>query len=180
MDKIIEFAHKLLKEKLKKTDVAIDMTLGNGYDSLFLAPLVEKVYAFDIQEQAIIQAKQTLKDVHNVIYIHQGHENVDKYVFQKVKGIIFNLGYLPKGSKQICTTAKTTLIALKKAIRLLDVGGICVLVFYPGHKEGKIEAQEVGEYLQTLDQKEFDIIKYEFINQINMPPFLIALERLKP
>ena len=180
MDKIIEFAHKLLKEKLKKTDVAIDMTLGNGYDSLFLAPLVEKVYAFDIQEQAIIQAKQTLKDVHNVIYIHQGHENVDKYVFQKVKGIIFNLGYLPKGYKQICTTAKTTLIALKKAIRLLDVGGICVLVFYPGHREGKIEAQEVGEYLQTLDQKEFDIIKYEFINQINMPPFLIALERLKP
>ncbi|HOD61626.1 MAG TPA: class I SAM-dependent methyltransferase, partial [Bacilli bacterium] len=85
-----------------------------------------------------------------------------------------------KGSKQICTTAKTTLIALKKAIRLLDVGGICVLVFYPGHREGKIEAQEVGEYLKTLDQKEFDIIKYEFINQINMPPFLIALERLKP
>jgi hypothetical protein len=54
------------------------------------------------------------------------------------------------------------------------------LVFYPGHREGKIEAQEVGEYLKTLDQKEFDIIKYEFINQINMPPFLIALERLKP
>ncbi len=179
MDKIIEFAHKLLQRKLKKTDIAIDMTLGNGYDSLFLASLVEKVYAFDIQEQAIIQAKQILKNVDNVIYIQDGHENVDQYVSQKVQGIIFNLGYLPKGSKEICTTTQTTLPALKKAMQLLDVGGICVLVFYPGHKEGKIEAQEGCQYLQTMDQKEFDIIKYEFINQINMPPFLVAIERLK-
>lgn len=51
------------------------------------------------------------------------------------------------------------------------------MVFYPGHKSGLEEANIIGEYLKDLNQKEFDVLKYEFINQVNNPPFLIAIKK---
>lgn len=51
------------------------------------------------------------------------------------------------------------------------------MVFYPGHKSGLEEANIIGEYLKDLNQKEFDVLKYEFINQVNNPHFLIAIKK---
>ena len=60
MDKIIPFAHKLLQEVVDNNSVTVDMTCGNGFDTLFLAEISKKVYAFDIQDAAI---ENTLKKV---------------------------------------------------------------------------------------------------------------------
>ena len=51
MQKIIEFAHYLLKEKITSSDICLDMTLGNGNDTLFLLKYAKFVYAFDIQKK---------------------------------------------------------------------------------------------------------------------------------
>ena len=42
---------------------------------------------------------------------------------------------------------------------------------------GKIEDIKLNEYLLTLPQKQYDIVSYKFINQINNPPYVIVIER---
>ena len=37
MKKVLEFAHQLLADVLTKDDLCIDMTVGNGNDTIFLA-----------------------------------------------------------------------------------------------------------------------------------------------
>ncbi|MBF1708746.1 MAG: SAM-dependent methyltransferase, partial [Streptococcus sanguinis] len=46
----LQMAHAFLAEVVTKEDIVVDATMGNGHDSLFLAQLAKKVYAFDIQE----------------------------------------------------------------------------------------------------------------------------------
>ena len=178
MDKVLNFSHKVLEKVITKEDITIDMTLGAGNDSKFLANISKKVYSFDIQEKAIEIAKGNLKEFNNIEYILDGHENVLKYVPTKVKGIIFNLGYLPTGDKNITTMTKTTISAIKDSLTLLLKKGVMAICLYPGHPEGKKESIEVLEFVKGLNQKEFEVLKYEFINQVNEPPFLICIEKI--
>ena len=55
MKRVIEFAHELAKEKVNTNDICVDMTIGNGNDTLYLSKTVEsgKVFGFDIQDKAI-------------------------------------------------------------------------------------------------------------------------------
>ena len=52
------------------------------------------------------------------------------------------------------------------------------ICLYPGHPVGKKESIEVLEFVKGLNQKEFEVLKYEFINQVNEPPFLICIEKI--
>ena len=45
---------KYFENNLEKRVVAIDGTLGNGYDTDFLCKRFEKVYSFDVQEEACL------------------------------------------------------------------------------------------------------------------------------
>ncbi len=54
--RVVLWAHQLLAEVLSPGDTAVDLTAGNGTDTLFLARLVGpvgRVIAFDIQQQAL-------------------------------------------------------------------------------------------------------------------------------
>ncbi|MDC3418268.1 class I SAM-dependent methyltransferase [Aquibacillus salsiterrae] len=182
--KILPFAHDLMKKTLNEGDIAIDGTCGNGNDTLLLSTLVGdkgKVYGFDIQQQAIEQTKQLLADNHrkNVSVILDGHEYVDKYIDKNVLigGAIFNLGYLPRGNKEIVTKPKTTIASLDKIIQLLKPGGMVVVVVYYGHKGGGDEKDAIINHLQRYDQKTYSVLQYGFINQKNTPPFLLAIEK---
>lgn len=177
MDKVLRHSHRVLEEVLTSQDIAIDMTMGAGNDTLVLAKLAKKVYAFDIQKEAFEKAKENLKEFNNIEYILDSHDNVLNYVKENVKAVIFNLGYFPGGDKTITTKADTTLLAIEKVLSILDKKGVCAICLYPGHKEGKVESEKVLEYVKGLNQKEFEVLKYEFINQINEPPFLIAIEK---
>lgn len=170
-------------KKLKKGDIVVDATMGNGNDTVFLAEIVGesgKVYAFDIQEKAILNTQKKIIEKNlfkHVQLINDGHENMDKYVTHKVSLVIFNLGYLPKGEHFITTKADTTLSALKKALDLIDENGVVILVVYYGHEQGKVEKIFLEEYIKTLNQKEYNVVKMDFINQINSPPILIVIEK---
>ncbi len=179
MEKVIEFAHNIIKNKVENTDICIDMTIGNGKDTLFLCSLARFVYGFDIQSKAILNTEKLLRDNHlnNFQLWMTSHENIDQFVHEKVKAIVYNLGYLPTGDKSITTLTNSTMISLKKSLLLLKTGGIIVLVVYPGHLEGKKESDALLAYVNTLDQKEFDVIQYQFLNQIHQPPYVIAIER---
>lgn len=182
---ILTCAHTLLKESLKEGDTAIDATCGNGNDTLFLSQTVGpsgKVYGFDIQEQAIKKTKEKLQenDRQNVSLIQDSHGKIPDYIKEDLfGGAIFNLGYLPKSDKTIITKPHSTLAAVEAILDKLKTGGLVILVIYYGHAGGIEEKEVVLSYTSQLNQKEYQVLQYKFINQQNHAPFLIAIEKKK-
>ncbi len=111
--------------------------------------------------------------------ILDGHQHVTKYITEEIAGAVFNLGYLPGANHEIITKGETTIQAIESLLSLLKINGIIVLVIYHGHEGGKIERDAVLEYVSNLPQKYVHVLKYEFLNQNNDPPFIIAIEKTK-
>lgn len=187
LDGVLPFARKLLEKAVSPRDIVVDATLGNGHDTLFLAALIGPygtVYGFDIQEEAINNTKKRLEENHlteQITLIHKGHEHIRESIPElhhgRIKGAIFNLGYLPGGDKTIVTEPKSTISAIKQLLEIMAPEGIIVLVVYHGHQEGKLEKDALLDYVQQLDQKFAHVLQYQFINQQNNPPFIIAIEK---
>ncbi|PFN96431.1 16S rRNA (cytosine(1402)-N(4))-methyltransferase [Bacillus sp. AFS076308] len=187
MNRILPFAKSLLKKAVKPGDIVVDATLGNGHDTLFLAELVGelgKVYGFDVQQEAINATKKRLTEHHltdRVSIFHAGHEQVFVKIpveeHGKITGAIFNLGYLPGGDKNIVTHSETTISAIEQLLEIMAPEGIIVLVIYHGHEQGAVERDDLLHYCQKLDQKTAHVLQYQYINQQNNPPFIIAIEK---
>lgn len=183
INKITEVNKIFLEKIIKKGDVVIDATMGNGYDTVYLGNLVGengKVYAFDIQEEALESTKKkvardNIED--RVELILDGHENLDKYVKEDVSCVVFNLGYLPRSKHFVITKPDTTLEAIKKSLNLLKANGIISIAIYIGHDGGLDEKNYIYEYLNNLDQKQYNVLHMEFVNQVNNPPQLILVEK---
>lgn len=182
-------AHKIvdliISKYLEKGSVCIDGTLGNGNDSLKIYKALDgdcKIYSFDIQDQAINQAKNLFRDNNvaeeKINIISDSNENVDQYVREDVDFFILNLGYLPKGDKTITTTYKSVGTFLEKTLKIMAPGAFGIIVFYPGHPAGMEEYIKISDYLSRLDQKHFNVIKIEQMNQKNQPPQVVMVERL--
>ncbi len=169
-------------------DIAVDATLGNGHDTAFLAGLTGEtgiVYGFDIQETAIASTKLRLEEngvIDRVVLFNKGHEHIMSSIPGKhhgrVSGAIFNLGYLPGGDKSIVTKSDTTISAIEQLLEIMTPEGIIVLVIYHGHPEGMEERDDLIRFVKDgLDQKKAHVLQYQFINQVNNPPFVIAIEK---
>lgn len=165
--RLVDAAHDHVRTFLEEGDRVIDATAGNGRDTLFLARSVGPsgfVFAFDIQACALEKTKTMLLEkaaFEPVNLILDGHENMLKHVPQswhkKVKAILFNLGYLPKGDKAITTCAQNTLKALEVSLKLLHPTGVLSIVAYPGHEEGKREAIVIEQWVKSLSNT-FDVL----------------------
>lgn len=181
---ILFLCKNIIRKYIKPGDTAVDATAGNGNDALFLAELVGdkgKIYAFDIQKQAIERTKSLLQK-HNMLkrveLINDGHEHLDRYISsERPACIMFNLGYLPKSDHSIITKPETTINALKKSMQLLKPSGIISIVSYKGHPGGLEEYKVLQEYLKSIDQRQFSVLHCNFINQENEPPELFLLEK---
>lgn len=183
----LHFSHTLLKEIVQPGDLVIDATMGNGFDTLFLAELVGKtgkVYSFDIQEQALLTTREKLVesgvDTRVKLFL-QGHETIGEILNLDVpvKAAIFNLGYLPKSDKSIITLPNTTKRALDEILLRLTPRGRLLIVAYYGHDGGMDELSMVRNYCESLPQEQFNVLNYQFINQKNQPPILFCIERKK-
>ncbi len=179
----VRYSHTLLSQLVQNGDTVVDATVGKGNDTEFLSQLVGehgKVYGFDVQSEAINYTKKRLDDknlCNNVTLFNTGHENVAKLVDESINAAIFNLGYLPGSNKDIITKPDTTLTAIKACLEKLEVNGIVVLVLYYGHDGGLQEKDAVIQYAQSLDQKAFSVMQYQFINQVHCPPILLAIQK---
>lgn len=175
----LEMAHNLLAEIIIKDDRVVDATMGQGFDTVFLAGLGAHVFAFDVQALAVEMTEKRLAENElSAQLILDGHENVDKYVDKSIKAAIFNLGYLPKSDKKVITQAETTLLSLSKLLDLLVKGGRIALMIYYGHAGGLEERDAVLDFASALPQKSYQVMRYGAINQVNQPPFLVMIERL--
>jgi tRNA A58 N-methylase Trm61 len=180
--RITEYAHELLKQTVKEGDIVVDATMGNGYDTLLLAKLVGeegKVVAYDVQARAIESTRERLVAnglLHRTELRKHSHAEMD-IPNDSCSAIVFNLGYLPGYDKTLATLPETTIIALQKALDAVKVGGIIVIVVYPGHPEGKAEQAALEKFVETIPYPHFIILKHQYMNIVNCPPFIYAIEK---
>ncbi len=179
----VDIVHSCLKEYVSLGDLVIDATSGNGYDTLFLAKLGAKVTSFDIQQIALDRTKSLLEKngvIDSVKLILDSNENITNYFSEgQISAISYNLGYLPDGDESITTTADTTINSLKSALPLLKIYGVISIVSYRGHNNGREENLKLDDFLYSLDEKDFLVIKHETYNRKSSPPIVYFVKRLK-
>ncbi|MBP1993881.1 tRNA (mnm(5)s(2)U34)-methyltransferase [Paenibacillus eucommiae] len=186
---VLSFSHHLLMQCIHPGDTVIDATLGKGADTLLLAKLVgEKgcVYGFDVQQQALdltmLRLEQEFPDAASFVRLSLcNHALMARAIpidhIGTVAAVTFNLGYLPGGERDVTTTEASTLPALHTALQFLRPGGLVTIVLYTGHHGGAQEAQAVETWAQQLPQNEYEVLRYQFANQQNHPPYLLAIEK---
>ena len=95
---LIELHKHFILQHLKEGEVAVDFTMGNGNDTLFLSKAVGasgRVYAFDIQEEALNSTRARLTEngaPENYTLICASHHRVREFVKEPIKAGMFNLG----------------------------------------------------------------------------------------
>ena len=164
---IISIAQQRVAAVLPAGAMAIDATVGNGHDTLFLAERLGNqghLWGFDIQAQALANTRLRLQALPRPPHVElclQSHARMAACVpaqwHGRVQAIMFNLGYLPGGDKSIITQVKSTLTALQAASELLAKGGVLTVAVYPGHDGGKQEAEQVERWLDKLPSRDFVI-----------------------
>ena len=186
---LVQQAHLAIAVVLRPGDIAIDATVANGHDTLFLATQVGpagKVYGFDIQQQALDSAWQRLDAAGasgQVSLYHAGHEVMAMLLPEsmegRVKAVMFNLGYLPGGDKQRTTMTSTTLAALQTALSLLAPGGVISLLAYTGHPGGREEAERLKAWAGSLPQDLFYVSLTIPQREQENPPEWLLIKRLE-
>lgn len=156
---LTQLAHEAVTAVLQPGGRAVDATMGNGHDTLFMARQVApdgRVFAFDIQPDAIESTRNRLGEagLATVVELHcTGHEHIEDVLPDhwcgKVDAVMFNLGYLPGADKSQITRPETTLAALDQATRLLRPGGLISLMLYRAHTGAHAEVAEVQRWLRA-------------------------------
>lgn len=185
---LLKLAHQHIQNTLRSGDIAIDATVGNGQDTLFLAEQVKqngRVYGFDIQLAAINATRATLQHkqlLDTVTLIQANHADMAAHIpdshHGRINACMFNLGYLPKGDKRIITQANSTLLALTAACQLLAPQGIMTILAYPGHAGGDVETASIQQWSEQLNIKHFSVSR--FFSAIPSPsaPILSVVRKL--
>ena len=177
------WAAELLTPALGPGSRAIDATLGNGHDTLWLCGLVGRegrVYGFDVQPEAVARTRARLEEAgvaERAELVCDGHQNMEKYVTEPVDAVMFNLGWLPGAAHGVTTLAETTIPAAEAALRLLKPDGLLTICVYPGHEEGDREKAALLKWAAALDAVRYDAMLRQYLNQPNCPPLLIAVRR---
>jgi predicted methyltransferase len=189
-DRLTVAASKWLDAALFHGAFAVDATVGNGYDTLFLAHRVGdqgRVLGFDVQKAALNGAAELLRfagTLNRVTLVLDSHSNIGRYLppGQIVHAAMFNLGYLPRGNRQIITRPETTLVAVEAILEHLTPGGRLTILCYRGHEGGPEECVAVRGFLQSVRAEEFSIRELKGIVDTEKTPrlFLVERERLAP
>ncbi|MFK8036232.1 MAG: class I SAM-dependent methyltransferase [Hyphomicrobiales bacterium] len=183
MIRATELAHHLIGKSLHSGDWALDATVGNGHDTLFLAKSVGqsgRVFGFDVQSTAIAETAKRVDGYSQVTLFQVGHEMLSDYLPKdaQLSVAMFNLGYLPGGPREIITGADTTVAALDQALARLKIGGLVTLVLYSGHCGGDTEASTVQAFTKNLGE-EFTVAQFKRFNSNRTAPELLAIERAR-
>jgi SAM-dependent methyltransferase len=181
---VVGFCRIFLQRVVAPGDRVVDATCGRGRDALFLAQLVGssgKVWAFDVQEEALAEARNLLGDAGClpwVTLVASGHEAMVDHVPTGVRAVVFNLGYLPGNEAGVVTQPHTTRAALNQAAALLAPGGIIAIAVYTGHGGGGEEACAVAEWAAALPSRTFNAWKCCHLNRSSSAPHVLVVEKL--
>ena len=180
MTDLLSLQKQFILRHLGEGDTAVDFTMGNGYDTVFLSKTVGEtgtVVAFDIQEAALSSTEQNLRKndcPDNWRLICASHDRAPEFIKGKIKAGMFNLGYLPgAGKKELTTKRSSTLPAVKSAIEMLGEDSILLVAVYPGHPEGAAEGEELTQYFSTISRFKYSIAQFRMVNSPESPFFFV-------
>ena len=179
------WAEELIRQAVEPGARVIDATMGNGYDTQWLAELVGEsghVYGFDIQLEAVNRTRDRLAAAgleNRATLFHAGHEHIAELVGESVDAAVFNLGWLPGTDKALRTRAETTLTAVNAALDRLKEGALMTICVYPGHPEGRDELDRLIAWGRALPGEKYDVMARAYLNQSGDPPVLIAVKKNK-
>lgn len=177
---LLSLQKKFILAHLGEGDTAVDFTMGNGYDTVFLSQTVGKtgsVIAFDIQESALVSTEKNLRKngcADNWRLICASHDRANEFVKGKIKAGMFNLGYLPGANrKQLTTKRSTTIPAVSRALEMLGDDAILLVAVYPGHPEGEAEGRELTEFFASISRFKYSIAQFRMVNSPESPFFFV-------
>lgn len=195
--RVVPWAHDLLAQVLSPGDLALDLTAGNGHDTLFLQRRVGpqgRVVAFDVQERALEKTAARLADSGAAVVRHPGpaalspvppgvhlvhasHASLAACLDEPLQAAIANLGYLPGGARHLVTRPETTLAALERSLELLTPGGRLAVGVYVGHPGARQEGDAVEALFRTLPSERWQVLRLEAANR-REAPFLLVAEKV--
>ena len=180
------WAAEIIEKALYAGATAVDATLGNGHDALWLCGLVGetgKIYGFDVQAEAVERSRARLKEAgveERAHLILDGHQNMGNYIPpESADAVMFNLGWLPGAEHGVTTRVGTTIQAVEAALNVLKTDGVMTVCIYPGHEEGARERDALVEWAGSLDEKKYDTMLKCYLNQTNSPPLMLAVKKNK-
>lgn len=169
--------------RIQPGDTAIDLTVGNGGDTLWLAEAVGaggRVVGFDIQPEAIAAARRRIEDAGceaRVELIRANHARAAAFVPAPVSVAVANLGHLPGSASPIITLPATTVAAFSGVLPRLRVGGALVAVIYVGHEGGRAEHDAVVRWAGRLDAVRWDVTWHRHPGRVRHAPVVLVVER---
>jgi len=179
----VEVAKLWVSQFLKPGDVAVDATVGLGRDCEFLASLVGRsgrVYAFDVQSEAIRISKQRLveKELDSIVqFFNESHTEIER-ILEPINAAMFNLGYLPNNKSGPKTSPPDSIDAIRSCCTRLVVGGIVTIVVYSGHEGGETETAEVIKFIEQLCPQEFQTSRFCYQGSFAHPPQVLGIIRV--
>jgi SAM-dependent methyltransferase len=179
---VLDLAHRFLREHVSPGDTVIDATCGRGNDTKLLCELAGesgRVIGFDIQQDAIDSAAALLEENGLRAELHlDSHANMAQYAAPgTVSCIVFNFGWLPRGSHEIFTHADSSIAALEAGLKLLKPEGWLVLCIYYGGVNGFSERDALTEYLSSLESRYYTVLQCSFPNRTGCPPFAVFVKK---
>ena len=184
---LVEVAKNKVSTYLRNGGIAVDATMGNGFDTVFLASKLAKngqVYAFDIQQKALEATAQRLKEanLNNYHLFLDSHENIIEHLeannINSICCAMFNLGYLPGSDKTRQTSTAATLKALNCCLSKLQAPGIISVIAYTGHVGGAEETAMVKSWANGLSTQQYRVSIEIPVTLKASPPELILIERV--
>ncbi|HIK91536.1 MAG TPA: FAD-dependent oxidoreductase [Planctomycetes bacterium] len=175
-------AQHAVSEVLKRGETAIDATVGNGFDTSFLAETVGvagRVIGFDVQHCAIESTTRRLNagGFANVELKQQSHAELKTAVaVETVSAVMFNLGFLPRSDKTIVTKAASSTQAIAAALEVLKPHGILTILAYRGHEGGLAEYEAVHCLLQAHGEQ-YDLQRIDSLPARQTSPVLFILRK---
>lgn len=176
-------SHQFMAAHIREGAFCIDATAGKGRDTLFLCRLVGesgRVLALDIQSDAVAQTTALLTGegmAHRAQVVQDCHSRLGDYAAPcSADGIMFNFGWLPGGDHNTFSHADTSVAAVRAALDILKVGGVMTLCLYYGRQNGTAERDAILDFLPTIDNRRFTVIRGDFANRtgdVPIPVFII-------
>jgi len=180
---------------------AVDMTVGGGKDTLFLARAVGPrghVLGCDVQADALSRTRALLaahageglgavrlrEGCHSTLTLQEAVEKVGwggaPPPCARPSLVCFNLGFLPGGDRAVKTAPESTVPAIHGALDFLGRRGLLSILAYVGHQGGPQERDAVEATLAGLPSQDWSCSEIRMVNRQGCPVLYLAERMSEP